>query len=381
VRYSFIAWIGCALVGVAACADGEPLGSGGAPTAGKSGAGGSSQAGAGGTAGKSTGSGGKANAGSSGTGAGASGTGGSGRGGSGGSGNMSSGGSGTGGRGGSGNAGTGGAGTGGSGNAGTGGAGTGGAGTGGAGTGGAGGSEEAGAGGIGDAGAAGSADAGAGGEPGSGCPSGELACGDRCVDPGDRALDQNQLDMAGSLGLSVDQRPGQSFTVGAAGLLAGIEVAVGPCNGADTSGQIRLELFDSNASSLGQVAIEQASLPDVCGGEPLVAETVGAGYFDLTPLCLSVGAGDRFTFMLSVAGNAPVTCNQATYTCSSGENFCEDDRDCRGFFYVGVTACGGVGCDVGPNDYTGGINVMQNPTSGAFTPEPAFDLTFKTFIQ
>jgi hypothetical protein len=187
--------------------------------------------------------------------------------------------------------------------------------------------------------------------------------------------------MPGSIGLSVDQRPGQSFTVGATGLLTGIEVAVGPCNDADTTGQLRLELFDASETSLGQVTLEQASLPEVCGGQQLVEGSLGAGYFDLTPLCLSVEAGEKLTFMLSVTGNAPATCDQSIYQCSNTGRFCFDDRDCNGFFYVGETNCGGVGCEVGPNDYTDGVSVMQDPTSGVLSRHPAFDLAFKTFQQ
>jgi hypothetical protein len=356
VRQSFIVCVGSLLIGIAACSDGEPLGMGGtggrtgSPSAGKGGAGGTRHSATGGTgagtAGVASGSGGKASAGSGGTG----------KGGSGGKASAGSGGTGKGGSGGKASAGSGGTGVSGSGGNGVGGSG----------------GDDAGAGGSDDGGAAGSGDAGAGGA----C---SVSCGDVCVESADRALDQKQLDMPGSLGLSVRQRPGQSFTVGAAGLLTGIEVAVGPCNGADTSGQIRLELFDSNRSSLGNVTIEQASLPDVCGGQQLVEGTVGAGYFDLTPLCVSAQAGDSLMFMLSVVGNAPSTCNQETYECTNNGRNCDRDRDCEGVFYVGMTSCGGVGCEIGPNDYAGGTNVMQNPNDDTFNVEPAFDLAFKTF--
>jgi hypothetical protein len=360
VRNSFIICFGSVLIGIAACSDGDPLGVGG--TGGSAGS--PSVGGAGGTRPSETGgTGGKAGAGSGGTGKG--GSGGTGKGGSGGTGKGGSGGTGKGGSGGTGKGGSGGkasAGAGGTSLGGTGGS----AGTGVGGTVG----DDAGAGGSDDGGAAGSGDAGAGGA----C---SASCGDVCVEPADRALDQKQLDMPGSVGLSVRQRPGQSFTVGTAGLLTGIEVAVGPCNGSDTSGQIRLELFDANRSSLGNVTIEQASLPDVCGGQQLVEGTVGPGYFDLTPLCVSVQAGDALMFMLSVVGNPPASCDDNQCT-NSGE-FCLGDFECEGFFYVGETNCGGVGCDTGPNDYAGGTSVMQNPSDDTFDVTPGFDLAFKTF--
>jgi hypothetical protein len=347
VRNSFIVCFGSILIGIAACSDGDPLGVGtggsaGSPSAGKGGAGGTRQSETGGT-------GGKARAGSGGTG----------KGGAGGTGKGGSGGSGKGGSGGKASAGAGGTSLGGTGGS---------AGTGVGGTGG----DDAGAGGSDDGGAAGSGDAGAGGA----C---SASCGDVCVEPADRALDQKQLDMPGSVGLSVRQRPGQSFTVGTAGLLTGIEVAVGPCNGADTSGQIRLELFDANRTSLGNVTIEQASLPDVCGGQQLVEGTVGPGYFDLTPLCVSVQAGDALTFMLSVVGNPPASCDPDNNQCTNSGEFCFGDFECEGFFYVGETNCGGVGCEIGPNDYAGGSSVMQNPNDDTLSAEPGFDLAFKTF--
>jgi len=219
---------------------------------------------------------------------------------------------------------------------------------------------------------------GAGG--GLSCSTG-IECGNVCVDPATRALDQIQLDMPGFIGLSETQWPGESFTVGQSGILTGIEIAAGPCNGADVSGDIKLELFSSTGTSLGAVTVPQSTLPNVCGGNQLVAETIGAPYFDLTPLCISAAAGDQFTFILSVTGNPPVTCDSATHRCANNGRRCSSNAQCAGFFYVGETNCGGTGCQGSPSSYPGGSEVMQNVTTRALQPEPAFELAFKTFMQ
>jgi hypothetical protein len=232
------------------------------------------------------------------------------------------------------------------------------------------------------------AGAGAGGDENLGgaagapsCPGQGVLCGSACIDPQARTQDQQALDMPGSVGLSNTQRPGESFTVGTAGVLTGVEVAVGPCNDADTTGQIQLELFDAAATSLGHVALAQASLPDVCGGEQLLDGTIGAGYFDLTPLCVSAQPGDQFTFILSLVGGTPSTCDTMAHQCSNGGGFCFDDSECSGFYYVGETNCGGSGCEGALSEYTGGSEVMQDVDTGALSVAPAFELAFKTFMQ
>jgi hypothetical protein len=194
-------------------------------------------------------------------------------------------------------------------------------------------------------------------------------------------LDQSQLDMPGSIGLSRSQLPGESFTVGKSGLLAGIEVALGPCNGADTSGKVQLELFAANGESGGKVTLDESKLPNKCGGGQLLDATTGAGYFDLTPLCVAVNPGDHFTFILSLTGGVTKTCDMTTHRCTGGGNFCFDDQECSDFYYVGLTNCGGTGCDSSPAKYPGGSVVMQDPSTSALSDSTAFELAFKTFVQ
>jgi len=224
--------------------------------------------------------------------------------------------------------------------------------------------------------------AGAGGDAGSSsgpaCPGG-VACGAECIDPSVRTLDQIQLQSGGSIVLNNTQRPGQSFTVGSAGLLAGVELAVSACNGANTTAQIQLELFDEQAASLGHVTLDPTPLRTDCGLDDLVEETVGLGYFDLTPLCLTVEVGTQLTFALSLVGGAPDTCDTGTYQCSSSGAYCFSDNDCGGSYNVGFTNCGGTGCD--STGYAGGEAVLQDVDSGALTPMPSFEVEFKTFVQ
>jgi hypothetical protein len=187
--------------------------------------------------------------------------------------------------------------------------------------------------------------------------------------------------MPGTVGLSSAQRPGESFTAGTAGILTGIEVAVGPCNHADATGRIQLELFDASGTSLGAVSIAESSLPDTCGGAQLVSAAVGAGYFDLSALCLRVTAGQQLRFVLSLAGGTPSTCDLTTNTCTGSGRVCFESQDCVGFYSVGDTNCGGGGCATSPDRYPGGDRVMQSPSSGAISDDPAFELAFKTFVQ
>lgn len=213
------------------------------------------------------------------------------------------------------------------------------------------------------------------------CRAGQLACGSVCVDPAKRFLDQSQLDGPGKMGLTDTQIPGESFTVGAEGTLTGIEVGVGPCNGADTTGRVQLEVFDGSSKSLGKVSIPESSLPDVCGGRPVTLGAVGAGYFDLTPLCLHVTPGQKLTFVLSLVGGTVATCDSQKHKCSNSGNFCSEDFDCNGFYYVGMTNCGGVGCTSSPSRYTGGSMVFQDATTKVLSTSDAFELVFKTFVQ
>lgn len=380
MRHSFIALVGTVLVGIVACSD-EPssLDGGTAGRAGKA-------SGRGGAAGKSTGSSGKGNAGRGGTGA---------KGVTGGTGSSGEGGDGSGGTGAAGSGGTskGGKGSGGSGNAGAGamtnggegGIDTGTGGTGNAGTGGTGGTGLVGASGANDSGAGGES-AGAGGEGGATdnpCGKAGVLCETLCVDPSERTLDQSMVDQDGYIIINAEQLPGQSFTVGASGRLIGIEVPIGSCNDASTSGTLRLELFDSDDNSLGHVKIPQTVLPNNCGYYDLDVGSIGASYFDLTPLCVSATSGDSFTFILSLADVAPATCDTGgTYQCSDGSGgSCYSDADCGPDYGAGFTNCGGYGCVGAPSDYTGGVSYMQDPDTGELTPSPSFEMAFKTFMQ
>ena len=242
-----------------------------------------------------------------------------------------------------------------------------------------------GASGAGSLGLAGADAVGNGGEPNAagapGSPScAGVECGDACIDPLARTLDQTQLDHNGLIYLTPTQLPGQSFTVGTAGMLTGIEVAIGPSNGADASGSVDLELLDSAGTSLGHVALAQSGLPEMAGDDVHLSEqTVGAGYFDLTPLCINAQVGDVFTFMFSLVGNPTAICDPDSNQCTNSGDFCMDDFECQATYVLDFTNCGGVGCAGSPSDYTGG-NLFAR-VYGDFQAYAVFDLTFKTFVQ
>jgi hypothetical protein len=212
------------------------------------------------------------------------------------------------------------------------------------------------------------------------CAGDQVRCDDDCIDRAERNLDQRQLEMPDSIVLSPTQRPGQSFTAAVDGVLTGIEVALGPCNDADASGEIQLELFDSIGNSLGHVRMERGALPDTCGGAELTESAILAGYFDVTELCIWAPVGSAFTFVLSLVGSESGACNETMGTCTNDGSSCESDEDCQGLFNVGVTDCGGLGCESGPGNYAGGSVVMQNPNSGVLGSSPGQDLAFKTFV-
>ncbi|HEY5374094.1 MAG TPA: hypothetical protein VIK01_10445, partial [Polyangiaceae bacterium] len=152
-------------------------------------------------------------------------------------------------------------------------------------------------------------------------------------------------------------------------------------NGADTTGKVQLELFDADGVSRGHVALDESTLPNTCGGDQLVSSAIGAGYFDVTPLCLSVKPGDQFTFVLTLTGGVADTCNLTNHRCGRSNHFCFSDDECSDFYYVGETNCGGTGCDSSPSKYPGGHEVMQDVNSGALSQSPGFELAFKTFVQ
>ena len=199
------------------------------------------------------------------------------------------------------------------------------------------------------------------------------------------AVEQAQLVGDGSLGFDFTNGIGQSFTVGKSGAFAGVEVSLGPCNNALTSGMFHLGIYDAANKLLGTVDKAQAAFASVgCGGNGLIANTVGVGYFDLSSAGISVTAGQVLSWRLTatVGPNAPV-CNKngaPMGTCSNGgPPMCMNDSDCGGFYYIRGTNCSGIGCSGNPGDYVGGTELMGQ-ADGTFTANGGFDLAFKSFI-
>lgn len=204
----------------------------------------------------------------------------------------------------------------------------------------------------------------------------QVQCASTCVDPSVRTVDQSYLDETNYVGLDTNSKPGEWFTVGRDGTLTGIEVTIASCGGEpDTSLSVQLELFDDQGTVLGHAKLPVTAFIDGCVPPPLAADSIGAGYFDLTPLCVSAVAGQTLGFILTITGDQPITCDGGTCSNNSGQS-CEDPSDCSGQYRAGFTDCNG-GCS--PADYAGGSYVQGN--GGYLHTYPQYETVFKTFMQ
>src|SRR5262245_7262533 len=177
-------------------------------------------------------------------------------------------------------------------------------------------------------------------------------------------VDQANLVSDGNLSVDLAHPVGQTFTTGVGGDLVGIEVA--PLLGRTTSGvTIHLDVY-RGTTLLGTVSRTTTGFPPGSGvvPYPLDAGTVGPGYFDLTPLGVTVAPGDALGFIVRHSQSG--ICDLITNRCTVGRvgALCQSNAQCHAEIRVGVNADG----------YASG----QAITSGA--PDPLFDLAFKTFV-
>jgi len=198
------------------------------------------------------------------------------------------------------------------------------------------------------------------------CTSGMCACGSG-MGPG--SVDQAQLLSDGDYVVSAQQVVGQSFVVGRSGVLTGIEVGMGSCNGVDSSASVQLTVR-SNGSTVGTSRISATTI-SACSSLtfPLASGTVGPGFFDLTGQCVLVTAGDTLTFQLTIVSSSSATCDSSMRVCTSGlvGSRCMSDQDCEYAPRAGVES--------GMDAYTGGTSIVNgNAQSGE-------DLSFKTFVR
>jgi hypothetical protein len=161
---------------------------------------------------------------------------------------------------------------------------------------------------------------------------------------------------------------GQTFEVGKAGALVGIEVSVASCDGALPSGAaFTLIVTDEQGVMLGNATLDASGVPTTCPAAALAAETKGPGYFDLSKTCIKVTAGEKLSFKVDTTGVAAGTCDPSARTCTTGKNgVCMHDQQCD---YAIESAA------AGKNAYPNG-NVIEDSMSVA-----SDDLDFKTFIE
>jgi len=186
-------------------------------------------------------------------------------------------------------------------------------------------------------------------------------------DGGVGAVDQSSLAFAGCIYATPTQLVGQTFTVGSAGTLTGIEVSIGSCGIAPPAGtSYELDLH------AGSTRIASASLPTslfgtACSPPPLSASTTGPGYFDLSSACLAVSAGEMLAFTVVQIAFPVGACSPASGTCTAGKigDPCMVASDCD------FSSCVDESTSV---TYDGGVLT----TNG--TPQ-MLELDFKTYVR
>ena len=137
-------------------------------------------------------------------------------------------------------------------------------------------------------------------------------------------LDQMNLISNGNLVCDPNQSVGQSFSVSAAGLITGIEVAAVRCQATEND-IIRLSVSRENGPANNMVEITGAGLlgPGQCGvvPAPLDAGAVGPAFFDVRDLGLDLDPDDRYQFTLTCprAGDFRIGTSNDAYPNGNGQ--------------------------------------------------------------
>ena len=176
-------------------------------------------------------------------------------------------------------------------------------------------------------------------------------------------VDQKNLVSDGNLVVVQTQIIGQSFQVGLPGMLVGIEIAP-LLDTTDPNDEFLLELFDSNDQSLGTTSIRATNFQTGGGTpNPLLEDTIGPGFFNLSDLDIQVSAGDMLRFEISHSASNAIC--EMPY-CIEGiiGNLCFGDEECYRSGRAGISA----------DNYTNGTAFIHHE------PVPTFDLAFKTFV-
>lgn len=201
------------------------------------------------------------------------------------------------------------------------------------------------------------------------CAAGELCASGACrpawCSSVAGSLDQAQLQCPGwNVVLSPSQEPvGQTFVAGATGQLTGVEVSIGRCGVSDANARVQLVLADGQGTALATASVPVASLPDHCGAA-LVADSITGAFFDLTPACVAVTAGDALSVSMILTDVTADSCNQTNGTCYVSGSYCDFDQDCQPALRVSMAS------DV----YAGGTVTVRGNALG-------YDSVFKTFVR
>ena len=190
-----------------------------------------------------------------------------------------------------------------------------------------------------------------------------------CTAPtGKGTVDQSCLPTTALVDVSSTAKPGQSFTVGAAGQLMGIELALAKCSNAlNAGGSIQLDLFNASNMNIGTARVQAAAITHACAAFALDPGTVGAGLFDLSAACIAVTAGEVLHFELSEQNIPAGQCGTTTHFCTAGSvgSTCQADGDCDILYGVSES---------GSNIYTSGTATLNGTAE-------TYDLDFKTFVR
>jgi hypothetical protein len=216
-----------------------------------------------------------------------------------------------------------------------------------------------GAGGVGDGGRASAGEAGSGGEAGAvgngGCAS---------YDPQLASVDQQQLgNIPDSWNVYESAKIGEFITAGKTGLLSGVELSLQVAANAN-SGSLQLNVYDMNNALLGHGTLAISAVAGQPGGK-LVADQVGAAFFDLSSQCITVTAAEKLRIELHLVGDTGTCVATKCVGGPAANGACSSDAHCTGIIISASQ----------PSTYAGGSIAFGTDAGSADD-----NLNFKTFV-
>jgi hypothetical protein len=149
-------------------------------------------------------------------------------------------------------------------------------------------------------------------------------------------VDAACVDSWSTIEVGPGEAPGQTFEIGVAGILSGIEIA--PLGDGSSAGEtLVLDLLDGAGAVLGSAELPTSAFGTGALPDPLSYSTLGPGYFDLSSLDVAVSPGQALAFRLRPSWGAGV-CNPTTHLCSAGRvgEFCLSHAMCGRYLEVGL---------------------------------------------